>query len=512
MIFSISKRPTIAEIHSLYKESKALPSQVATFFLNRVQQTDKQIQSFYRFTEDFAKKKAEELDKILEEYKAKEDTHFFEKLLEKYPLFGIPYSLKSIIMAEGEVFNASSHSLNDFKAPYSSTVYEKVDSAGAILIGINQMDEFAMGASGETSYYAQTKNPFDLDRVPGGSSSGPAACVASGQVVFSLATDTGGSIRQPASFCDVVGLKPTYGLISRFGVMPMASSFDQVGPITNSVIDNLLVTKILAGKDPKDQTSLNSNDVSEKLEKILLENKLPKDKLIKSSKPLKIGIPEGFFNESLDPEIKKTFEKLQAKLASLGHQLIEVKLPLSKYAIAVYYVTMTVEVASNLEKIDGIRYATQQDNFSEPYFEYRDKYFGDEVKRRIMLGSYASSAGYYDAYYNHAQKVRKLAKQDFDQAFTQCDIILSPVSPSFPFKFGEKTNDPLSMYLADVFTCGINPVRIPGISVPLGLFPFREENETTMLPVGCQLLADEKNEDIIFELAQEIELLKGGLQ
>jgi aspartyl-tRNA(Asn)/glutamyl-tRNA(Gln) amidotransferase subunit A len=412
---------------------------------------------------------------------------------------------------EGEIFNASSKTLDGFKAPYSSTVFEKIDAAGAILIGINQMDEFAMGSSGETSYYAKTKNPFDLDRVPGGSSSGPAAVVASGQVVFSLGTDTGGSIRQPASFCDVVGLKPTYGLISRFGVMAMASSFDQVGAFTNTVADNLLITKILAGKDERDQSSLESSELIGKLEKIIEDQKsseLRKQKLIKTSKPLKIGIPEEFYNNSLHPEIKKALETLQEKLTNLGHKLVPVSLPLSKYAIAVYYMTMTVEVASNLERIDGVRFAPQQDSFEESYFEYREKYFGDEPKRRIMLGTYASSAGYYDAYYNHAQKVRKLAKDDFDKVFSQCDVILSPVTPDFPFKFGEKTSDPLAMYLADVFTCGINPVKIPGLSVPLGLFEYRSDNQNVMLPAGCQILGNEQSEDLIFALAAEVEAIK----
>ncbi len=503
MIFSISKRPTIDEIHQLYKEKKALPTEVVQFFFNRINEIDKNIQSFYSLSQNLAFKKAERLNKILQNFTS------FEEIIKKYPLFGIPYSLKAIILAEGEVFNASSKILDGYTAPYSSTVYKKIRSKGGILMGITNMDEFAMGSSGESCYYAKTKNPFDYNRIPGGSSSGPAACVASGQVVFSLGTDTGGSIRLPASFCDIVGIKPTYGLVSRYGVMPMASSFDQVGPLTNNIKDNLLITEILANKDSNDQTSIDSEHLKKELQTILKEkqsnDKTSTSKLLTTKNPLKIGIPEEFYSDNLHPQISESLNSLQTKLEKLGHILVKVNLPLIKYAISVYYMTMSVEVASNLERIDGIRYATQQDNYNEVFFEHRYKYFGDEPKRRIMLGTYASSAGYYDAYYNTAQKVRFLAKQDFDNAFKESDVMLTPISAEFPFKIGEKTNDPLKMYLTDVFTCGINPVRIPGISVPLGLFPFREEQETVMLPIGCQILANEKREDLIYKLAFDIE-------
>jgi aspartyl-tRNA(Asn)/glutamyl-tRNA(Gln) amidotransferase subunit A len=509
MIFSVSKRPTISQIHDLYRENKATVSEVSKFFLNRSQQTDKQINSFCKHSPEVAQVQSENLDLICKEYKDKYDKDYFDKLLADYPLFGIPFSIKNIILAEGEVFTASSKILDGFKAPYSATVYKKMENAGAVLIGINNMDQFAMGASGENSDYGVTKNPFDLSRIPGGSSSGPAASVASGQVVFSLGTDTGGSIRQPASFCDVVGLKPTYGLVSRYGVMPMASSLDQVGAFTNNVEDNVLLTKLLAGKDENDQTSIESSDLVLRLEKAIQQKKTQRKtkKLTQTNHPMKVGIPKEFYIDGIDPKIRAALDKLQKELKDIGHEIVPVSVPSIEHAISVYYLTMSVEVAANLERIDGVRYAPQQDSYSELYYEHRNKYFGDEPKRRIMLGTYASSAGYYDAYYNQAQKVRKLARNDFDKAFESCDIMLTPTSPEFPFKIGQKSNDPLSMYLSDVFTCGINPVRIPGLAVPMGLFDVEDEGKIVKLPAGCQLLGPEQSEDKLFKLAEEIETI-----
>jgi aspartyl-tRNA(Asn)/glutamyl-tRNA(Gln) amidotransferase subunit A len=540
-MFSVSKRPTISEIQDLYKTKKALPSQVLQFFFNRSTISDKQIKAFNYYTPKLAETKAAELDKLIEKYSQKySPDKWFEVLIQEYPLFGVPYSVKSIILLEGETFNAGSKILDHFQAPYSSTVYEKIDRAGGIMMGINHMDQFAMGSSGETSDYATTRNPFDTTRIAGGSSSGPIAAVASGQVVFSLGTDTGGSIRQPAAFCDVVGLKPTYGLVSRFGVIPMASSLDQVGPITNTVEDNIILTKILAGKDPKDQTTVQSQDLVARLDKVMEDKKHTRQikKLNATTKPLKIGIPKEFYIDGIDPIILNAMQELQENLTELGHTLVDVSIPLSKYAISVYYMTMPVEVAANLERIDGIRYAWQQEKYENLYFQHRGQYFGDEAKRRIMLGTYVSSAGYYDAYYNRAQKVRELARKDFMRVFEEVDVLLTPTTPEFPFKVGEKTSDPLKMYLSDVFTCGINPVRIPGLAVPLGLFDVQngekaqiqlesvetdisEEGEvvvhatevdtvvtnTVKLPTGCQILGPELSEDVIFRLAQDIEMV-----
>ncbi len=535
-MFSISKRPTIAEIHDLYKTGKATPSQVLQFFLNRSKSVDKQIAAFASYCEELSLETGEELDEILEQSKQSGDEMWFEKLLSQYPLFGIMYSLKAIILVEGEIFTAGSKILKGFKAPYSSTVYEKMKAGGGLLLGINHMDQFAMGSSGENSDYAITRNPFDTSRVPGGSSSGPIAAVASGQVVFSLGTDTGGSIRQPAAFCDVVGLKPTYGLVSRFGVIPMSSSLDQVGPITNNIEDNLWVTNILAGKDYNDQTSVDNSDILRNLKGLLENRKNTRNlkKLTQTTKPLKIGLPKEFYIEGIDPQIRQALEDLQEKLKDLGHTLVEVELPFIKYAVSVYYMIMSVEVAANLERIDGVRYAAQQSTYSNLFFEHRGKYFGDESKRRIMLGTYASSSGYYDAYYNKAMKVRELAKRNFEEVFKSVDILLTPTTPEFPFKVGSKTNDPLKMYLSDVFTCGINPVKIPGLNVPLGLFTVEDKSQekvsisevvvenpdsevvlteiiddrqVTMLPTGCQLLAPEFQEDLLYRLGEEIEML-----
>jgi len=539
-MFSVSKRPTIREIRDLYETSKAIPSQVVQFFLNRSKQIDKKLNSVLEYTEDLADSLGKKQDEILLDYKEKYGAEAFEKLFSDYPLFGIPFSVKGIIQVEGYTFTASSKILKNFKSPYSATSYLKIEKAGGIVIGINNMDEFAMGASGENSAYGPAKNPFDTARIPGGSSSGPIVSVSSGVVVFSLGTDTGGSIRQPAAFCDLVGLKPTYGLVSRYGVMPMASSFDQVGGVTNNVEDNILTPKILAGKYSKDQTSIESSELVEKLTQLLKEkeNTRKTTKITKTTKPLRIGIPKEFYIEGIEPAILAAIQDIQKRLEVLGHTLVDVSIPLSKYAVSVYYMTMAVEAAANLERFDGVRYAHQQEKYSELFFEHREKYFGDEPIRRILLGTYISSAGYYDAYYNRAQKVKELARRDFLRVFEEVDVLLTPTTPEFPFKIGEKSSDPLKMYLSDVFTSGINPVRIPGLAVPLGLFEVdtgdmekvstftteveidadgneviqKNEEEldqpkTVLLPTGCQLLGPELSEDILYRLAEEIELL-----
>lgn len=504
-MFAITKRPSISEIHNLYETSKATPSQVMQFFVNRIKELDKKLNAFYSITETLATSQAQKYDQLL--IQALKDKSA-EQLFIDYPLFGIPYSLKAIILAEGEVFNSSSKILDGYVAPYSSSVFKKIDKAGGMLMGVNNMDQFAMGSSGESSDYGVIHNPFDNERIPGGSSAGGAASVGGGLVVFSLGTDTGGSIRQPSAFCDIVGLKPTYGLVSRFGVMPMASSFDQVGAMTNTVEDNIIVTLVIAGRDELDQTTIDSSKLQSTLDSLLKKQKSISRKvrnLTKTVKPLRIGVPKEFFVEGTDPQIAKAVQNLIHKLSKIGHTIVNISLPLTKYAVAVYYMTMSVEVAANLERIDGIRYASQQESYSELFFEHRNKYFGEEPKRRIMLGSYASSSGYYDAYYNHAQKVRELARQDFEEAFEDCDVMLTPTTPEFPFVIGEKSSDPLKMYLSDVFTCGINPVRIPGINIPLGFFEV--SNSKHKLPTGCQILAPELGEGKIFELALEIETL-----
>jgi aspartyl-tRNA(Asn)/glutamyl-tRNA(Gln) amidotransferase subunit A len=473
-MFSISPRPTIQEIHKLYEDKKAVPSQVVKFFLNRIASTDRTIQAFYKTCEDFATPIANAQDELLK-------TKPLEEILKDMPLFGIPFGNKAIIQAEGEVFNAGSKILDGFVAPYSSTAYLNVAKAGAIMIGICQMDAHAMGSSGETSSFATTRNPFDTDRICGGSSSGSAGSVASGQVVFSLGTDTGGSIRQPACFTDTVGLKPTYGLVSRWGTQPMSSSLDQVGAFSNSVEDNIIITQALMGKDVKDQTSIDSSELMVRLTKLLEEkhNRRQQNKISKSLKPLTIGLPKQFYIDGIDPVIKGALTDIIQKLTAIGHTFVELDLPVATEALAIYYMTCGVEVASNFQRIDGVRYAKQpyDDKFplnkdtEELYFDHRNTFFPQETKRRIMLGGYASSAGYYDAYYNQSQKVRALAIDQFNKAFEKCDLMLVPTSPEFPFKIGEKSSaDPIKMYLSDIFTCLINPIKIPGLAVPLGLF------------------------------------------
>ncbi len=469
-MFTISSRPTISEIHKLYADQKATPSQVTKFFLNRISSTDKTIRAFYKTCEEFATTIAISQDELLK------SKPLAEILLEQ-PLFGIPFGNKAIIQVEGEVFNAGSKILDGYKAPYSSTAYLNIAKAGAIMVGICNMDAHAMGSSGESSDYGVTRNPFDNTRICGGSSSGSAGAVASGQVVFSLGTDTGGSIRQPACFTDLVGLKPTYGLVSRWGTQPMASSLDQVGGFSNTVEDNILITRALMGKDTKDQTSIDSSNLSVKLTKILDDKKTKRlTSLKQTSKPLTIGLPKEFYIDGIDPTIRGAMTSIIQKLTDIGHKFVSLDLPVVKDALAIYYMTCAVEVSSNFQRLDGVRYAKQnygedtKPNKEEMYFDHRNTFFPQETKRRIMLGSYASSAGYYDAYYNQSQKVRAMAMEQFDKAFEQCDLMLVPTSPEFPFKIGEKSADPIKMYLSDIFTCLINPIKIPGLAVPLGLF------------------------------------------
>jgi aspartyl-tRNA(Asn)/glutamyl-tRNA(Gln) amidotransferase subunit A len=492
-MFSISNRPTISEIHKLYIEKKAKPSQVVKFFLNRISEIDKKIFAFNIVTEDFAMKIALEQDKLLED-------NTLDKLVGLMSLFGIPFANKSIIGVEGEIFNAGSKILDNYNAAYSSTAYLNIAKAGAIMIGICNMDAHAMGSSGENSDYGVTRNPFDTSRICGGSSSGSAGAVASGQVVFSLGTDTGGSIRQPACFTDLVGLKPTYGLVSRWGTQPMASSLDQVGGFTNTVEDNIIVTIALAGKDPKDMTTIDSTATIVKLKQILdvKKNRRVSSTPSKTLTPMRIGIPKQFYIEGMDPQITQAIKETQNKLVAQGHTLVPLDLPIVEEALAIYYMTVSVEVSSNMQRIDGVRFAKQEFDSShkkeEMYFDQRGNNFPSETQHRIMLGAYASSAGYYDAYYNQSQKVRGLAIEQFNKAFEQCDVMLVPTSPEFPFKIGEKTTDPIKMYLSDIFTCLINPIKIPGLNVPLGLFEINNEikvfdetsDEEKLLPVAPQ--------------------------
>lgn len=404
-------------------------------------------------------------------------------------LWGIPIAIKDNMCTRGMRTTCASKILGNFIPPYEATVVKKVLDQGAIIIGKTNMDEFAMGSSTENSHFGLTRNPWDTNRVAGGSSGGSAASVAVDEAICALGSDTGGSIRQPAGFCGVAGLKPTYGRVSRFGLVAYASSLDQIGPITKDVTDCALMLKVISGYDPLDSTSVNKP--------------VPdyEKSLINDVRGMKIGIPVDYFQEGLDKEVEESVRRAISLLQNLGAEVKEVRLPHTEYAIATYYILATAEASSNLARYDGVKYGFREKNFShliEMYENTRQEGFGAEVKRRIMLGTYALSSGYYDAYYLKAQKVRTLIKQDFDEAFKKFDILVTPTAPAPAFGIGEKVDDPLQMYLSDIFTISANLAGIPAISIPCG---FSREG----LPIGMQLLADLFQEEKIFRVAYTFE-------
>jgi aspartyl-tRNA(Asn)/glutamyl-tRNA(Gln) amidotransferase subunit A len=401
----------------------------------------------------------------------------------KKPLLGIPVAVKDMILTKGIKTTAASKILSNFIPPYDATVTEKLKNAGAVIVGKANMDEFAMGSSNETSHFGPSRNPWNSDCVPGGSSGGSAAAVAARMVPLSLGTDTGGSIRQPASLCGIVGIKPTYGRVSRYGVVSYASSLDQVGPFANSVRDAAVITGILSGKDQKDATSV--------------EDSVP-DFLAACSrgvKGLRIGIPKEYFIAGLNPEVEKSVREALATLEKLGAKLVPVTLPNTELALPTYYIIAPAEASSNLARYDGVKYGVRAANptdLMDMYCRTRAEGFGDEVQRRIMIGSYVLSSGYYDAYYLRAQKVRSLIAQDFKNAFSkECDVIACPASPTTAFKIGEKSSDPLAMYLSDVFTIPVNLAGLPGMSIPCGF-------DSKGLPIGLQLIGRPFDEETLF--------------
>ncbi len=397
-------------------------------------------------------------------------------------LAGVPIAIKDNILVQDWGSTAGSQILEGHKGAYNATVIERLKIAGAILLGRANMDEFAMGSSNETSHYGPTKNPWDQTKIPGGSSGGPAAAVAAGYVPCALGSDTGGSVRQPASLCGVVGLKPTYGRVSRYGLMAMASSFDQIGPLTRTVEDAALVMETIEGIDPKDGTSfdLSSTTIPELLEKDV--------------QGLKIGLPKEYFVEQMDPAIKKSVMDAVKVFESAGAAVQEVSLPHAEYALAAYYIIMPSEASSNLGRYDGLRYGyhSSGSNLIDTYARTRGEGFGREVQRRIMLGSYTLSAGYYDAYYRKALQIRSLIKQDFDKALKEVDVILTATSPSVAWGLGEKFDDPITMYLSDIYTVTANLATIPAMSVPCGFV----EN----LPVGLQLMGRPFDEHTLYRM------------
>jgi len=404
-------------------------------------------------------------------------------------LCGIPIALKDILCTKGFKTTCGSHILHNFIPPYDATVVEILRRAGAVFVGKANMDEFAMGSSTETSYFGVTRNPWALDRIPGGSSGGSAAAVAADECIASLGTDTGGSIRQPASLCGVVGMKPTYGRVSRFGLIAFASSLDQIGPFTKDVEDCAIMMNAIAGYDPKDSTSV-PQDVPDY--RAFLNRDLT---------GWTVGIPREYFMDGIDPEVLAAVKKAIRVVEDQGATCIDVTLPHTDYCVAVYYIVAPAEASSNLARYDGVKYGYRAENcrdLLDMYKKSRSEGFGPEVKRRIMLGTYALSSGYYDAYYKKASQVRARIKEDFDEAFKRCDVILTPTSPTPAFKLGEKTDDPLQMYLSDIFTISANLAGIPGISVPCGY-------SSQGLPVGVQFLAGHFEEGKLLQIAHNYE-------
>ncbi|NTW70905.1 MAG: Asp-tRNA(Asn)/Glu-tRNA(Gln) amidotransferase subunit GatA [Eubacteriaceae bacterium] len=465
---------TIHEINDLINKKEITYKEVTNAYIHRIESVEEKVQSLLKFMPEEALKKAEEAD---------------ESGNTLSPLNGIPYGLKDNICTEGYETTCASKILYNFVPPYSAAVAENLNASGAILLGKTNMDEFAMGSSNENSSVKKTFNPWDISRVPGGSSGGSAASVAAEEVVFSLGSDTGGSIRQPASFCGVVGLKPTYGLVSRYGLIAFASSLDQIGPITKDVTDCAIVLNTIAGHDKRDSTSVS------------MEKKDYTTFLNREIKGMKIGIAREYFAEGLNSQVESLLKEAIKTYRDMGAEIVETSLPYSKYALSAYYIISSAEASSNLARYDGIRYGyrTEEfDNLLDLYKKTRSEGFGEEVKRRIMLGTYALSSGYYDAYYKKALQVRTLIKEDFDNAFKSCDVLLSPTCPTTAFKIGEKSANPLEMYLSDIYTVPVNIAGIPAISVPCG---FDREG----LPVGMQLTGRAFGENDILKAAYAFE-------
>ena len=404
------------------------------------------------------------------------------------PLLGIPIALKDNFLTQGLRTTAGSRILAEFVPPYDASTVQRLRLAGAVIVGKTNLDEFAMGSSAENSAFFPTRNPWNLKRIPGGSSGGSAAAVAADQCLAALGTDTGGSIRQPAACCGVVGLKPTYGRVSRYGIIAFASSMDQVGPMTKDVRDSALLLQVLAGRDPADSTSANRPvpDYAAALTGAI--------------KGIRVGVPKEYFVSGMQPEVEKAVRDGIHELEKQGAVILDISLPHTEYAVAVYYIVATAEASSNLARYDGMRYGYRAGakDLIETYMITRDEGFGAEVKRRIMLGTYALSAGYYDAYYSKAQRVRALIKRDFGEAFQSCDLIVTPTAPTTAFKLGEKTQDPLQMYLSDIYTISINLAGLPAVSLPCGFDPEG-------MPIGMQIIGEHFDEATILRVAHHYE-------
>lgn len=468
---------SIRELHQqlIGKERSAV--EIVQESLNQIQALEPKLHSFLQVTSDRALAFAKQIDAKI----AAGD--------EIGLLAGIPIAIKDNLCTQGVPTTCASKILQNFVPPYESTVTQKLIDAGAVMVGKTNLDEFAMGGSTETSAYAKTANPWDTSRVPGGSSGGSAAAVAAGECPISLGSDTGGSIRQPASFCGIVGMKPTYGLVSRYGLVAFASSLDQIGPFARSVEDAAILLNAIAGYDPRDSTSL-------KVEVPDYTQFLGSD-----LKGKRVGVIKETFGEGLDPEVEKAVMSAIDQLKALGAEVKEISCPRFRYGIAAYYIIAPSEASANLARYDGVKYGArieEAENLMEMYTKTRSEGFGAEVKRRIMIGTYALSAGYYDAYYLKAQKVRTLIKQDFEAAFEQVDVLVSPTAPTTAFKLGDKSQDPLSMYLIDLMTIPVNLAGLPGMSVPCGF-------DSQGLPIGLQIIGNVLREDQVFQVASAYE-------
>ncbi|MDX2030490.1 MAG: Asp-tRNA(Asn)/Glu-tRNA(Gln) amidotransferase subunit GatA [Blastocatellia bacterium] len=469
---------TIEELHARYAAGETTPSEVCRRAIERMEQENPALNAYITIDREGALAQAAAMDA---EIRAQ---------LDAKPLAGVPVAVKDNMCTAGLRTTCGSKILGNYAPQYTATAVRALKEAGAILIGKTNLDEFAMGGSTENSAFGPARNPHNPEYVPGGSSGGSAVAVAAGHVPVSLGSDTGGSIRQPASFCGIVGLKPTYGRVSRFGLVAFASSLDQIGPFANNVRDAARVLQAIAGRDRHDSTSAD----------VAVPNYL--NALTGDVRGLRVGVPPECFGEGLDPQVKDRVEAGIRKLQERGAEIVEVHLPHTKYAIAVYYLIATAEASSNLARFDGVRYGLRADDprsLSDLYRRTRDEGFGPEVKRRIMLGTFALSSGYYDAYYEKAQRVRTMLVNDFAEAFRKCDVIATPTAPTPAFKLGEKSDDPLAMYLCDIYTVTINLAGVPAVSVPCGA-------SAAGLPIGLQLIGNHFDEARLLNAAFAVEL------
>lgn len=461
---------TVIELSAAMKKGEISPKEVLEAYLARIEAEDRKINAYITLDAENALKRA-------------------EKIRPDGVLRGVPMAVKDSICTRGIRTTCASKMLKDFIPPYSACAYERLLDAGCVLMGKLNMDEFAMGSTSETSYFGPVRNPVELSCVPGGSSGGSAAAVKAGEAPFALGSDTGGSIRQPAAFCGVVGLKPTYGRVSRYGLVAFASSLDQIGPITRNVADNALILKAIAGHDSRDATSAPraAEDFASGMEDGI--------------RGIKVGLPREFFGRGINEEVKKGVLKAAEGLEKLGAEVLWVSLPSLDYALPAYYVLSSAEASSNLARFDGVRYgyrSNKYEDLTQLYLNSRSEGFGAEVKRRIMLGTFALSSGYYDAYYKKALKARALVWENFEQAFRQCDVLLTPVAPTTAYKLGEKINNPLEMYMGDMFTVPVNIAGVPALSLPCGM-------DSNGLPIAAQFIGPHFSEALLYRTGRALE-------